>query len=165
MPFTPYEGPYSNHVGSCIHPIDGTVFLAVTFHPNGSGPFNLQIWKHVAPYSAPPVLVRDWQQGSPEAPGPFGYCSLECLPSGALYIAVVGGVISANTIQPAYRVEPGLCAPFTPPGVGPQGPKGDIGPAGPQGPQGPAGAPGTGGGLDARYTEALERLCAWLGIG
>lgn len=38
-----------------------------------------------------------------------------------------------------------------------QGPKGDPGPAGPPGPAGT-------GGLSARYTEALERLCAWLGI-
>ena len=67
--------------------------------------------------------------------------------------------------------------------VGPQGPTGPQGPSGPTGPQGPAGTPGpqgvtgpagpqgpegsgggSGGTLSARYTEALERLCAWLGI-
>lgn len=42
--------------------------------------------------------------------------------------------------------------------AGPQGPKGD------KGDPGPAGAPGGGGGLNERYTQALERLCAWLGI-
>lgn len=41
---------------------------------------------------------------------------------------------------------------------GPQGPQGVPGP------QGPAGADGSGGALSTRYTQALERLCAWLGI-
>jgi hypothetical protein len=45
---------------------------------------------------------------------------------------------------------------------GPQGPKGDKGDTGPQGPQGPAGSGA--GSLSDRYTRALERLCAWLGI-
>lgn len=48
--------------------------------------------------------------------------------------------------------------------AGPQGPKGDKGDTGPIGPQGPQGPAGDGGGLSARYTQALERLCAWLGI-
>lgn len=52
----------------------------------------------------------------------------------------------------------------TPGPVGPQGPAGPQGPQGVPGPQGPAGPAGSGGGLSARYTEALERLCAWLGI-
>lgn len=42
---------------------------------------------------------------------------------------------------------------------GPQGPKGDTGP------QGQPGAPGSGSGsLSARYTQALDRLCAFFGI-
>lgn len=51
--------------------------------------------------------------------------------------------------------------PYPPAGQGPAGPQGPQGPPGPQGPAGPA---GSGGGLTARYTEALERLCVWLGI-
>ena len=55
--------------------------------------------------------------------------------------------------------------PYPPAGQGPAGPAGPQGPqgvAGPVGPQGPAGDGG--GGLSARYTQALERLCAWLGV-
>lgn len=149
MPFIPISGPYCNHIGSCIHPVDSTVFLAVTFHPNGQGPYNLQIWKHVAPYSTPPVLVRDWQQGQAESPGPFGYCNLECLPSGALYIAAAGGVQNASTIVPSYRIEAGLCTPFTPGGV--------------PGPQGPVGPAGSGGALDPNDRKALDWIKEWLG--
>jgi hypothetical protein len=152
MPFLPFEGPYCNHIGSCIHPVNSTIYMAVTFHPNGSGPFNLQIWEVPPPYTTP-VLKRDWQQGSAEAPGPFGFCTLECLPSGAMWIGAPGGVVSANQIVPSTRVEPNMCTPFTPGGV--PGPKGDTGP------QGPAGA---GGALAADDVEALRRLKVWLGI-
>jgi hypothetical protein len=159
MSFTPFEGAYCNHIGSCVHPVDATVYLAVTFHPNGTGPFNLQVWKHAAPYTTPPILVRDWQQGQADSPGPFGFCTLECLPSGALYIGAAGGVQSASSIVPSYRIEPGLCAPFTAAQAGPQGPKGDTGPVGPVGPAG-----GASGGLSPEDVEALRRLKAWLGI-
>lgn len=47
---------------------------------------------------------------------------------------------------------------------GPAGPAGPQGPQGIPGPQGPAGPAGSGGSLSARFTEALERTCAWLGI-
>lgn len=47
---------------------------------------------------------------------------------------------------------------------GPQGPQGVPGPKGDKGETGPQGPAGSGGGLSARYTQALERLCAWLGI-
>jgi len=165
MPFIPFAGPYVNHIGSCIHPVDSTIYLAVTFHPNGQGPYNLQIWEHKVPYSAAPILVRNWEQGQPESPGPFGYCSLECLPNGALYIAAAGGVASASSIVPAFRIEPNMCAPFTPGGVpGPRGPQGPQGPQGVPGPKGDKGDPGSGGVLSARYTDALNRLCVWLGI-
>jgi hypothetical protein len=49
--------------------------------------------------------------------------------------------------------------------AGPAGPQGAVGPKGDTGPQGPAGPAGSGsGGLSTRYTQALERLCVWLGI-
>ncbi len=150
--FTPFEGHYCNHIGSCIHPVTSAIFMAVTFHPNGSGPYNLQIWRHAAPYTAPPELLKQWVQGGPESPGPFGFCTLECLPDGSLYIGASGGVQSASQIVPAYQVVPNMCAPFTPGQTGPQGPQGVPGP------QGPQGAPGSGGGLSADDQANL----AWL---
>lgn len=160
MPFNPISGPYTNHIGSCIHPVTATVFLAVTFHPNGTGPFNLRIFRHYAPYTSPPELIEEWLQGGPESPGPFGFCTLECLPDGSLYIGVAGGVQSANSIVPAWQVVPGLCAPYTPGQAGPQGPKGDTGATGPQGPTGPAGG---GSGLDTADRKALDWVKEWLG--
>jgi len=44
------------------------------------------------------------------------------------------------------------------------GPVGARGPQGVPGPQGPKGDPGSGSGLTARYQQALERLCALIGI-
>lgn len=65
--------------------------------------------------------------------------------------------LSVGDNQPSARaVIPGFM-PF----AGLQGPKGDKGDPGPTGPAGPA---GSGGSLSARYTEGLNRLCAWLGI-
>jgi hypothetical protein len=165
MPFVPFEGPYSNHIGSCRHPVTGVIYMAVTFHPNGQGPYNLQIWAHDPPYNTAPVKIREWVQGGAESPGPFGYCTLECMFDGSLWIGVAGGVQSAGSIVPATRVEPNCCAPFQPQGAGqagpagPQGPKGDTGPAGPVGPAG-----GASGGLSPEDVEALRRLKAWLGI-
>ena len=49
-----------------------------------------------------------------------------------------------------------------PPAAGTPGLKGDKGDVGPAGPAGPAG--GGSAALSARYVEALDRLCAWLGI-
>ncbi len=118
MPFIPFEGPYSNHIGSCRHPVTGVVYMAVTFHPNGSGPYNLQIYAHDPPYTAPPNKIREWLQGGAESPGPFGYCTLECMFDGSLWIGAPGGVQSAGSVVPSWRVEPNCCAPFGPQGSG-----------------------------------------------
>lgn len=161
MPFTPFTGHYVNHLGSTMHP-NGTVYLAVTFHPNGQGPFNLQIWEHKPPYIGSPTLIRDWQQGTAEAPGPFGFCTLECLPNGGLYIGAAGGVDSISQIKASYRVEPNVCPPFNLAAqqgpAGPQGPKGDKGDPGPQGPAGPAGS-GSGA---SPFEPVRQAIKAWL---
>jgi len=150
--FTPFQGHYVNHIGSCIHPVTSAIFMAVTYHPGGSGPFNLQIYRHAAPYTAPPELLRQWTQGSPDAPGPFGFCTLECLPDGSLYIGAAVGAQSAGQIAASYHIEPNMCAPFTAGQTGPQGPKGDTGP---QGPPGPAGS-GSGDALSVTDRAALK---------
>jgi len=118
--FTVYEGKYTNHTSTCRHPVNSNIYKLVTFHPGGSGPFNLQIWEHKAPYTTPPTLIRQWLQGSADAPGPFGYGGIECLPDGSIYIDVAAGALTATDIQPSYRVEPGCCAPFTPTGTDPR---------------------------------------------
>ncbi len=166
MPFIPFEGPYSNHIGSCRHPVTGVIYMAVTFHPNGTGPYNLQIWAHDPPYQAQPVKIREWLQGGAESPGPFGYCTLECMFDGSLWIGAPGGVQSANQIVPSWRVEPNCCAPFQPQAPGPAGPPGKDGKDGAPGAQGDPGKDGTSGSavLEAGDREALDRLRVWLGI-
>ena len=69
--FTPFEGKYTNHIGNCRHPVTGAIYKLVTFHPGGAGVFNLQIWEHKSPYTSPPTLIRQWVQGSADAPGPI----------------------------------------------------------------------------------------------
>lgn len=152
MPFTPFAGPYTNHIGSTRHPVTGVIYMAVTFHPNGQGPYNLQIWAHDPPYTNPPTKIKEWIQGGAESPGPFGYCTLECMFDGSLWVGVAGGVQSASTIVPATIVVPNVCAPFQPQGVG------QIGPQGVPGPVGPAGPAGTGGALSPEDQANL----AWL---
>lgn len=160
--FTPFEGHYSNHVASCMHPVTGAMYILVTFHPNGSGPFNLQVWEHLPPYTVNvPKLIKEWMQGS-DSVGPFAYGAIWCLPNGALHISVPVGADSASLIKPSVRIEQGVCPPYAlgAGGVpGPQGPKGDTGP------QGPAGAPGGGASLAPEDVEALRRLKVWLGLG
>lgn len=59
---------------------------------------------------------------------------------------------------------PGPAGPQGPQGLtGALGPTGPAGPPGPPGPQGPPGS-GSGGALSPQDREALDRLCAWLGI-
>lgn len=81
---------------------------------------------------------------------------------------VVRGSFAPNIVRLPVAGTPGVPGPAGATGAqGPVGPQGISGPAGPQGPAGPAGAPGTGGegaGLSERYTEALERLCAFFGL-
>lgn len=160
MPFIPFTGHYVNHIGSTRHPVTGVIYMAVTYHPNGSGPFNLQIWAHDPPYNAKPVLVKEWSQGSPEAPGPFGFCTLECMFDGGLWIGAAGGVDSTSQIKASWIVLPNVCAPFQPqqgPQAGPAGPQGPKGDTGPQGPAGPAGS-GSGGAFEA----VRQAIRAWL---
>ena len=145
MPFIPFSGPYVNHIGSTRHPVTGVIYMAVTVHPNGTGPYNLAIYAHDPPYNTPPVKIREWLQGGPESPGPFGYCTLECMFDGSLWIGAPGGVQSASQVVPSWRVEPNCCAPFQPQSPGPTGPQGPIGMTGPAGPPGKDGASGSGG--------------------
>lgn len=156
MPFMPFTGHYVNHIGSCRHPVTGVIYMAVTYHPNGQGPFNLQIWAHDPPYNQQPVKIKEWVQGSTEAPGPFGFCTLECMFDGGLWIGAAGGVDSTSQIKASWIVVPNMCAPFQPQGVGQAGPQG---PQGVPGPQGPAGADGSGSGAWEAVRQALR---AWL---
>jgi len=110
--FVTYAPSYCNHVGSCMHP-NQTIYKLLTWRLNGAGPFSLQIWEHKPPYSAAPTLKRTWKQ-TIDVPGPFGYGDPLCLPDGSLYIAIPGGVQTENQIQPSYRIEPGICDPYTP---------------------------------------------------
>lgn len=127
MLFQPFEPSYSNHIGSCFHPIDGTVYMLVTWRLNGTGPFSLQIWKQPPPYTAQPTLTRTWKQGI-DTNGPFGYGAPLCLPDGGIHISIPVGK-NANQIEPSILIVPDVCAPFTP-GAGPQGPQGEPGAGG-----------------------------------
>lgn len=83
---------------------------------------------------------------------------------GKLRVSVFRG---AGDGQPTDIIEiPGFIPLPSAGAPGPVGPQGPPGPPGATGPAGPQGEPGEGGGasLTERYTTALERLCAWLGI-
>jgi len=171
-PFKPFDIQYSNHIHLAMHPITGIVYITVAFHPNNAGGYNCKIWELRPPYTGEPTVFRDWVAGQ-YSDGPFGYGASLPLPTGALLTAVP--VTLDGQVRPSLYVDPANLPAFALGGAGAQGPKGDTGaqgPIGPQGPkgdtgaQGPQGQPGSGGGgsLSARYTEALERLCAWLGI-
>lgn len=124
--FSPFESSYSNHIGSCAHPVNSTVYMLVTWRLNGTGPFSLQVWEHPPPYTALPILKRSWKQGEKDQPvGPFGYGSLLCLPNGSLHIAIPQGPDNVNQIKPSIRIEPNMCAPFTP-GIGSSDPRVDA---------------------------------------
>lgn len=167
--FTPFEGPYSNHVGGAFtHPITGVIYFVVTQKPTGSGtPYMLQVFHDPAPYGDP-KLLRQWASGTPDAgPGPWGYGTCTWMPDGSLYIVAPGGVVTSD-VQPSIHIERNLFPPIPLGGVqgpaGPAGPKGATGAIGPQGvpgpagPQGVPGTPGTGGGGAALTPEQARVL-------
>lgn len=123
------------------------VWYGVTQKKAGGGIF-FCVWQEVAPNQ----FALRWNGPSEEHRGTMQ------AQGGRLIVTIYVG---SGDNQPTERIViPGF-VPLPSAATGPQGPQGVPGP---MGPQGPAGSSGGGGGLSARYTQALERLCAWLGI-
>ena len=154
MPFTPFEGPYSNHCDVTLNPGNGIAEITVTYRANNQGAYRCQLWELAPPYTGMPIIKRDWAQGPDYGVlGPFGYGASQVLPNGSLLVVIPAGLESANSVTPTFHIEPNFAAPYSLGGT--QGPKGDKGDTGDQG---EPGLPGEGTALTPEQARVLEYL-------
>ncbi len=113
MPFTPFEGPYSNHCDVTLNPGNGIAEITVTYRANNQGAYRCQLWELSPPYTGVPIIKRDWAQGPDYGVlGPFGYGASQVLPNGSLLVVIPAGLESANSVTPTILIEPNFAAPY-----------------------------------------------------
>jgi len=111
-----FDTGYTNHIDADVHPNGKSIYLAInkTESKNRVNYYNLKIVEVDRATRKVVRIIREYNQGV-QTPGPVGYCTVKCLPDGALFVGLaITSTKDSSQVVAAIDIIENIIPVFTP---------------------------------------------------
>lgn len=111
-----FDTGYTNHIDADVHPNGKSIYLAINKTENRDrlNYYNVKIVEVDRVTRKVVRIIREYNQGR-DTPGPMGYCTVRCLPDGALFIGLaITSTKDTSQVVAAFDIIENIIPVFTP---------------------------------------------------